>query len=86
MLTRGTMPVLAGMRAVLQVSACWALRDRPPKGLSTAPFDGLQGGQVTWWQTVGERGAIGRAIASEDLRQFEQGSPPTALRDLPGGD
>lgn len=86
MLTRGTMPVLAGMRAVLQVPARGALGKRPAEGLGPALFDGRHGCEVTWGHPVGACGAVGWAIASEDRRSFEQGSPPEAPRELPGGD
>ena len=83
-LARGTMPIFAGMIALLEVSAHWTLVDMAAQGLGAALFNGHHGLQVVFGHTVGEFGTIRRAIALEDLRQLDHGSAPATLRGLPG--
>jgi hypothetical protein len=85
-LTRGTMPIFAGMITVLQVTTGGVLIDMPAQSLCTALGDGWHGLQVAWWHTIGKFGTIRWAIAPEDCRQLDYGRPPKAMRDLPGGD
>ena len=85
-LARGTMSVLTRRRAVCEFSALCALGEMPAKGLRTARCNGLHSGQIAGEHAVGACGAIGRAIASEDFRQFEHDRPPQAMRALPEGD
>ena len=86
MLALGTMPVLPGRRAVRECSTRCARGERPAKGLRTALCKGLQSGERAGEHAVGEFGAVCRAIASENVRQCEQGSPPKAMRALRGGE
>lgn len=83
MLTRGTMPVRAGMRAVLQLSALRTLGDMATKSLSTALLNGFHGCQVAEGHTVAEAGAILWSMAPKDVGPFNQSRPPMAVRALP---
>lgn len=83
MLTRGAMPVLAGLRAVLQLSALRPLGDRATKSLSTALCNGFHGCQVAEGHTVAEAGAIRWSMAPKDVGQCNQSRPPMAVRVLP---
>lgn len=79
----GTMPMLAGMRAILQVTTCDALGDMPAESRSTAGCNRIHSGQVAGEQAVLVLRPVCRSIAPEDLGQLNHGSPPEALRGLP---
>jgi hypothetical protein len=76
----GTMPICAGMIAVLRCTARHALRDRPTEGCSPAVCNGLHGLYVALGEAVVEWGARLRSIAPADVRQLEQGCAPGAVR------
>lgn len=86
MLTRGAMPVLSRMRAVLQCSARRALGEMPAQSLGPALCPGRHGGQVAREHAVGALRSIGGAMTPEDCRQLSHGRPPTALSARAGGD
>ena len=82
-LARGTMPICAGMRALLQCLAFRALVDVAAQGFSAAWFNSLHGCQVARWHAVAETGAIRGSIAPEDIGSLDHSSTRDALRGLP---
>lgn len=79
-LARGTVPILAGMRALLECLALCALGDMTAKSLGTAWCTLLHGSQVAGGHTVAETGAILGSMESEDVSQRDQDSPRETLR------
>ena len=83
MLTRGAMPVLAGMRAVLQGPAIGALGDMTTKRLGPALCHGRHGGQRAGGPTGTDAGALLGAMALEHRGPLDQQRPPETLRGRP---
>jgi hypothetical protein len=81
-LALGTMPIWAGMIAVLRFTARHALLDMPASGGSPAVCNGRHGLSGARGDAVLECGAILRAIAPDDVRQLEPGCAPGAARGL----
>jgi hypothetical protein len=77
---RGTVPIRAGMRALLECLALCALVDMTAKRLGTAWCNILHGSQVACGQTVAETGAIRGAMESDDVSQLDHDRPHETLR------
>jgi hypothetical protein len=83
MLARGTRPMFAGMRALLQFLALRALGDVAAQGRSPALFNSLQGCQVAGGHAVTATGAIRGSMALEDLGHLDHHRSRKARRGLP---
>ena len=83
MLTRGAMPVLTRMRALLQFPAVGTLGEMPPQRLGSARCNSLHGSQVAGEQAVCALRPVCRALASEDLGPLDHGGPPAPLSGRP---
>ena len=83
-LARGTVSMLAGMRAVLECLALCALGDMTAKRLGTALCNILHGSQVACGHTVAETGAILGSMESEEVGQLDHDRPRETLRGCAG--
>lgn len=79
-LARGTVPMLAGMIALLECLAICALVDMTAKSLGTALCNILHGSQVACGHTVAETGAILGSMESEDVSQLDHDRPRETRR------
>jgi hypothetical protein len=83
MLTRGAMPVFAGMIAVRKGFTRGALVEMAAQGLGTALLNGFQGREVAGEQAGFDLRPVLRAMTPDDCRSFDHEGPPEMLRGLP---